>query len=197
MNAVAGYTYARTEYQKVQNTNLQPRRCSGGIHMPTSLAGKKIELARIGEKEYRDFCSLLEWRRTGVENGDVTSYVSDELQTFFADYNVLESGTFFIFAARVDGRFVGYATAAVIPKPDPRRGILYVDELWVAEPYRLGGIATMLMQEALSIARSLKLWRVRLYVGMDNLAARNYYRKMGFAEKGDAVWCEYELEDSK
>lgn len=175
---------------------MQPGRCVGGIYVPTSLAGKKIELVRVGAKEYRDFCSLLEWRRTGVENGDIEAYVADELQGFFADYGVLDSGSFFIFAAKVDGRFVGYATAAVIPKPDPRRGILYVDELWVAEPYRLGGIATMLMREALALARTLKLWRVRLYVGMDNLAARNYYRKMGFAEKGDAVWCEYELHNA-
>ncbi len=161
--------------------------------MPTSTLGKNIDLIRVGQAEYDDFCALLEWRRTGVESGDAAKYMAEETQDFFTAYNVLDSDTFFIFAAKVDGRFVGYATAVIIPKPDPRRGILYVDELWVAEPFRLGGIATMLMREALALARTLKLWRVRLYAGMDNLAARNYYRKMGFAEKGDAVWCEYEL----
>lgn len=165
--------------------------------MPTSTLGKNIDLIRVGQAEYDDFCTLLEWRRTGVENGDTAKYMAEETQDFFTAYNVLDSDTFFIFAAKVDGRLVGYATAVIIPKPDPRRGILYVDELWVAEPYRLGGIATLLMREALTLARKLTLWRVRLYVGMDNLAARNYYRKMGFSEKGDAVWCEHELPEGQ
>ena len=154
---------------------------------------KSVEVLRVGANEYADFCDLLEWRRTGKENGDTSAYHAEEIQQFFQEYQVLDSETFFIYAARVNGRFVAYSTAMVIPKPDPRRGLLYVDELWVAEPYRLAGIATLLMNEALDLARKLRLWRVRLYVGMDNLAARNYYRKMGFAERGDAVWCEFDL----
>lgn len=158
---------------------------------------RTVELVQVGQGEYPDLCALLEWRRTGSEQGDTSSYLGEETQTFLKDYEVLNSDTFFIFAAKADDRFVGYITAIIIPKPDPRLGMLYVDELWVAEPYRQGGIATLLMNEALSIARSLKLWTVRLYVGMDNLAARSYYRKLGFEEKGDAVWCEIDLNKDK
>jgi len=161
-------------------------------------AGKRtIELVRVGEREYPDLCALLEWRRTGEEQVNTSSYLGEKTQTFLKEYKVLDSDTFFIYAAKVDARLVGYITAAIIPKPDPRLGMLYVDELWVAEPYRQGGIATLLMNEALSIARSRKLWTVRLYVGMDNLAARSYYRKIGFEEKGDAVWCEIDLNKNR
>jgi ribosomal protein S18 acetylase RimI-like enzyme len=149
-----------------------------------------VQVIRVGEDEYPEFSRLLEWRRTGEEQVDTSSYLTDRTQAFLRKYNVLSSETFFIYAARAEGRYVGYITAIVIPKPDPRPGMFYVDELWVAEPYRHAGIATLLMNEALRVARRLELWTVRLYVGMDNLAARSYYRKMGFEEKGDAVWCE-------
>ncbi len=83
----------------------------------------------------------------------------------------------------------------MIPKLDPRIGILYIDELWVPEFYRRKGIATLLVKEVLEVAKGLDLWRVRLDVATSNDAARNLYKKVGFLEKSDAKWCEVDVED--
>jgi len=48
------------------------------------------------------------------------------------------------------------------------------------------------MEKAIETARELQLWKVRLYVGTDNPAARGFYKKMGFVEDDtEAMFCNY------
>lgn len=156
----------------------------------------EIEIVRIGKAEYAEFASLLEWRRTGSEGADTSRYLTPELQSFFEEFAVLESPGFYIYAARVSGKLAGYINAVLMPKPDPRRGVLYVDELWTAPPFRGRGIAGSLLERVENLARQLKLWRVRLYVNTDNDSARACYHKAGFTEKEDCLFCEIDMQNA-
>jgi len=162
-----------------------------------STINQNLEIIRINKENYDKFCKLIEWRRTGEKSEDISYYKDDKTKNFFDKYGVLNSDTFFIFAVEFNNEFIGYINAVLIPKPDPRLGILYIDELWTAPPYRNYGIATILMNEALELAKNLDLWKVRLYVGADNLVARSFYRKAGFKETSDDRCCEININEIK
>lgn len=155
---------------------------------------QESEIVRITEQNYLEFCKLIEWRRTGrEEEPDLSRYQGERERQFFSKHDVLSSESFYVFAARCDGKFVGYLTAALIPKADPRLGTLYIDELWVASDYRHRGIAGLLVREALLVAKRLRLWRVRLTVSTDNDVARAFYRKWGFRESATCMFCELDV----
>ena len=158
-----------------------------------SVVKKQVEIVRIGPADYAAFSALLEWRRTGREGVETTRYQTEQLQQFMQQYRVLDSDMFFIYAAKVDGNLVGYINAIIIPKPEPRLGTMYIDELWTAPQYRGMGIAGQLLAVVTRLAKQLNLWRVRLYVSTDNDAARTCYRKAGFVEKGDCLFCEVDV----
>jgi ribosomal protein S18 acetylase RimI-like enzyme len=88
-----------------------------------------------------------------------------------------------IFASEIDGRYVGYAAAARIPKADARIGFLYIDELYVLCGYRRQGHATRLLEMAVTHAMNLRLGGVRLLVDPENAAARRLYEKLGLVER--------------
>jgi ribosomal protein S18 acetylase RimI-like enzyme len=160
-----------------------------------SLNEKKISVVRVGKENYENFCRLIEWRRTGKEQTDLSYNDNENMSNFFEKHNVLASNSFFIYAAEWEGKFVGYINAIIIPKPDPRCGIMYVDELWTPEEYRNNGIASMLMKEVLKVSKELKLWKVRLYVGSSNDTARSFYKKCGYREIDDCRQCEIDVAD--
>lgn len=153
----------------------------------------QVEIVRIGPDGYGAFSALLEWRRTGQEEVETVGYQAEHLQQFMRQYRVLNSDTFFIYAARANDKLIGYIYAIIIPKPDPRLGVMHIDELWTAPQYRGIGIAGMLLEEVISLARQLGLWRLRLYVGTDNDSARACYHKAGFVDKGDCLFCEVDV----
>lgn len=156
-------------------------------------AQNQVEIVRIGPADYGAFSALLEWRRTGQEEAETIRYQAEPLQQFMQRYSVLDSDMFYIYAAKVNDKLAGYINAIVIPKPDPRLGIMYIDELWTAPRYRGMGIAGALLETVIALAERLKLWRVRLYVDTDNDSARTCYRKAGFVEKGGCLFCEVDV----
>lgn len=137
----------------------------------------KIRVIPITRDNYSLFKALVHWRLTGTRKkpADLPAPTKEELE--FAGYD-----GFWVWAAAVDGILVGWLTCALIPKPDRRRGTIYIDELWVVPAYRRKGIARALMEEAISKARQLNMWMVRLYAGKANDAARSLYKQMGFFE---------------
>ncbi|MFO7883158.1 MAG: GNAT family N-acetyltransferase [Kosmotogaceae bacterium] len=147
-----------------------------------------MEIVRVDEGYFEKLAKLLNWRKTGVytENFDWFSFLSDELSDMIA------SGMVWIYAAKVNDRFVGYVSAAKIPKPDNRKCTIYIDELWVARKHRNKGIAKKLLVKVLEEAKHIKAWKVRLVVNHDNIAARKLYRSLGFDEK-PAVFYEKSL----
>lgn len=70
---------------------------------------------------------------------------------------------------------------------------MYVDELWTAAPYRGLGVAGALLETVIELAEQLNLWRVRLYVDVENDSARACYQRAGFVEKGECLFLEVNL----
>lgn len=106
------------------------------------------------------------------------------LQTF----NLLESDSFWLFLARVDGNPVGYLTTVRIPKADDRIGVLYIDELYVLETYRRRGVGSALVQEVCRIGQELTFWRVRLNADENDPGVCAFYETNGFRHGGNGFF---------
>jgi ribosomal protein S18 acetylase RimI-like enzyme len=65
---------------------------------------------------------------------------------------------------------------AVVP------GSLYINTLWVAERWRGGGVADVLMDSAAMRAAEEGLHGISLHVWCDNIRARSFYARQGFRE---------------
>lgn len=105
---------------------------------------------------------------------------------------VLERGDVWVLLARVNGAPAGYALTCRVPKLDRRVGFLFVDELYVLQPYRRQGVATALMQRIQRLAQELGLAGVRLLVRPENATARRLYQQLGFVED-ETRFCEWRV----
>ena len=143
----------------------------------------KSDLPRL-EQLWRDI-----EREEHPGDGEAEERAVREARRSLSVFNYLDSDSFWIFAADVDHRFVGYAAAARIPKADARVGFLYIDELYVLADYRNRGHATRIMETAMSHAMSLRLGGIRLLVDHANPTARRLYERLGLAERNQ-VLCE-------
>ena len=153
-----------------------------------------VEVVRVGHEELPLFRQLIrdiavEWR---PQNPNVADDEEAGLDQALRSFDFLASDSFWIVAGRQDGKFVGYASIARIPKMDARVGALYLDELYVLAPYRRRGVAYALLREIAKLGKELSAWRVRLLVGPENEAARELYRKAGYSE-GNGLFCEINL----
>jgi ribosomal protein S18 acetylase RimI-like enzyme len=114
------------------------------------------------------------------------------LRRSLSEFNYLGGDSFWIFASEAEHHYVGYATAARIPKADDRVGFLYIDELHVLSNYRRRGHATRILEMAVAHARNLRLGGVRLLVDPANTAARRLYDRLGLVER-KLILCENDL----
>ena len=69
-------------------------------------------------------------------------------------------------------------------------GHVYVDELWVAPTFREQGLARALMEKADDLKAELEATGIRLYVNVNNLAAKKLYESCGYHEVGQAYFME-------
>jgi ribosomal protein S18 acetylase RimI-like enzyme len=147
------------------------------------------EMMPVNKANYRLFEDMVYWRMTGHELTDAEKTASRE-QDIAPVLKELEHPDFYCYGALCEGRFVGWISMAYVPKVGPRwkKGMIYIDELWVAPEYRNRGIAKGLMEKAFECQRHVGAIEVRLYVGTDNAAAMNLYRNCGMKEAGPAIW---------
>jgi ribosomal protein S18 acetylase RimI-like enzyme len=122
-------------------------------------------------------------------DGEAEGRAIRESRQSLAAFDYLDTDSFWLFASEAEGRYVGYAAAARIPKADARIGFLYIDELYVLPGYRRQGHATRLLEMAVAHAMNLRLGGVRLLVEPENAAARHLYNKLGLIEK-NLILCE-------
>lgn len=151
--------------------------------MSTVKIVQKADLPRL-ERLWGD---IVREERPG--DGEAERRAIRESKQSLATFDYLATDSFWIFASEADGRYVGYAAAARIPKADARIGILYIDELHVLSAYRRQGHATRLLEMAVTQARNLRLGGVRLMVEPGNAAARHLYNKLRFVER-NLILCE-------
>lgn len=150
-----------------------------------------MSIVRINNDNYEKFSEVLEWRGTGNRIKKSEEEVN-KVKGFFEEHNIFESNHFLLYGAKLNEKYVGYVGACFIPKPDKRLGLMYVDELWVHSDYRGKGISQKLLDKIYEEAEKQGVWRVRLYVGAENDSARRAYKKNGYEEKGDCIFCERE-----
>jgi len=143
-----------------------------------------MKIVVVTPENYRCFADMLFWRRTGRERIPAAADVPPELH----------NENLWVYAAEEDDRFVGWISLVRIPKVSGWScGHLYVDELWVAEPYRRRGIARALLDEAERLCRNLCLSGLRLYVNIENPGAQALYKFCGFVPAGTAEFMEKPL----
>ena len=143
------------------------------------------QIKRINENNYPAFADMTYWRKNGLEKVGETTTASYMVKKHLGDKN------FRVYAAKVDGKFVGWIALVFMPKISwTDAGFVYVDELWVQDDYRKQGIATALMKKADEMKEEFSAIGVRLYVNVNNPAAKALYEKCGYRYEGTAEFME-------
>lgn len=138
----------------------------------------------------RLMCAIAAEEQSG--GSSALAAIEEGVQRALEAGHVLARDDVWVLLARVEGAPAGYALACRVPKLDPRLGFLFVDELYVLQPYRRRGVATALMRRVQALAQELGLAGVRLLVRPENAAARRLYRRLGFVEH-ETCFCEWRV----
>lgn len=145
----------------------------------------EIEIVEVTTKNYSEFMDMIHWRVTGKRvselrrSGELPAYTNEELSYG----ECLDTDYFFVYAAKMNNEMVGYINASIIPKPDNRKGTLFIDEVWTQPTYRNKGIAKQLVHKMIELGKQLNMWECRLTFDLDNPASRRVYAQAGFSEK--------------
>ncbi len=142
-------------------------------------------IERITENNYPAFADMTYWRKNGRERAGETIQASAMVKMHLADKN------FRVYAAKAEGRFVGWISLVFMPKISwTDTGFVYVDELWVQDNYRCNSIATALMAKADEMKTEFSAHGVRLYVNVNNPVAKALYEKCGYTYENTAQFME-------
>jgi GNAT superfamily N-acetyltransferase len=145
---------------------------------------------RVTKDNYHMYYDMVSWRMKGVELTKEEKEITKKFQHFDICKELEHSG-FYVYAALCDGRFVGWVALIYIPKISCQRwerGVIYVDELWIAPEYRRKGIATQLMKKVFDCQKETDAVEVRLYVGEGNIGAEELYKKCGLRIDSKAIY---------
>ena len=152
----------------------------------------EITIEKISKENYGMFEDLTFVRKNGREK------TAEELalpREYGETLKTLANENLYIFAAKIDGKYVGYVSAVYIPKVGSPKtpGHFFIDELWTQPNFRQLGIAYALMSRVEETSREAGAIGMRVYTGSDNTAARTLYEKCGFNNLGcDACFLEKE-----
>ena len=144
-------------------------------------------IERIGEHNYCAFDDMVYRRGNGAEREPCASPLSERMRNELANPNL------YVYAAKVENRFVGWISLVYIPKIGSRwngHGHVYVDELWIEPHYRGRGYAKALMQKADELKNELDATGIRLYVNVNNPTAHSLYERCGYQQDGQACFME-------
>lgn len=143
-------------------------------------------MERVNEDNYALFDAMLRWRETGEEQCVASQCLTEDIRT------ALHNPNLYVYAVRIQGRYVGWLSAIYMPKVSKwrGRGHVYVDEMWVAPPFRRQGLGRALLGKADELAQQLNAWGVRLYVNVENPGAKQLYESCGYQEAGQAFFME-------
>ncbi len=143
------------------------------------------KIVRVKKENYPLFDDMIFWRETGFERVGLQISVSKRIK------KELKNPNLYVYAAEIDGRFVGWISLVYVPKIGKwKGGHVYVDELWVAPPFRGLGLSRILMGEAEVLRKKLGAVGIRLYVNSENEIAKNLYSSCDYTETGRAIFME-------
>jgi ribosomal protein S18 acetylase RimI-like enzyme len=141
---------------------------------------------KITKDNYPLFDDMVFWRENGVEREPKNTSVSTKI------VKELSNPDLFIYAAKVDKRYVGWISLIYMPKVGKWQGSghIYIDELWVAPEFRRQGLGKELMNKADELQQELSATGIRLYVNTENPGAEALYKLCGFQNSGKAYFME-------
>ena len=144
-------------------------------------------IEKININNYSMFDDMVFWREHGKERSPSQISISEHMK------NELSKPDLYVYAVKVDGRYVGWISCVYIAKIGSRwngHGHIYVDELWVEPSYRGNGFAKALLKKADELKDELNATGIRLYVNVNNPVAQKLYETCGYVEDGRAIFME-------
>ena len=143
-------------------------------------------IEKIDENNHSLFDDMVFWRENGYEREPSQEPVSEQIK------KELLNPDLYVYAVKVDGRYVGWISCVYIAKVGKWKGHghIYVDELWVEPSYRGNGFAKALLKKADELKDEFNATGIRLYVNVNNPVAKNLYEACGYVEDGRAIFME-------
>lgn len=143
-------------------------------------------IEKIDENNHSLFDDMVFWRENGFEREPSQEPVSEQIK------KELLNPDLYVYAVKVDGRYVGWISCVYIAKVGKWKGHghIYVDELWVEPSFRGNGFAKALLKKADELKDKLEATGIRLYVNVNNPVAQNLYETCGYVEDGRAIFME-------
>jgi ribosomal protein S18 acetylase RimI-like enzyme len=105
----------------------------------------------------------------------------------------LALGESFVLVAERAGKAIGFVQMYPLYSSVRARRILVLNDLYVVETARRGGVAEALLREAEALAREAGALRLALETGEDNRAAQRLYEKLGWRHVSENRWYEREV----
>ena len=143
-------------------------------------------IEKIDANNHSLFDDMVFWRENGFEREPTQEPVSNQIKKELLDPDL------FVYAVKVDGRYVGWISCVYIAKVGKWKGHghIYVDELWVEPSFRGNGFAKALLRKADELKDKLEATGIRLYANVNNPVAQNLYETCGYVEDGRAIFME-------
>lgn len=143
-------------------------------------------IEKIDASNHSLFDDMVFWRENGYEREPSQEPVPEQIK------KELLNPDLFVYAVKVDGRYVGWISCVYIAKVGKWKGHghIYVDELWVEPSFRGNGFAKALLKKADELKDKFEATGIRLYVNVNNPVAQNLYETCGYIEDGRAIFME-------
>lgn len=143
-------------------------------------------IEKIDASNHSLFDDMVFWRENGYERESSQEPVSEQIK------KELLNPDLFVYAVKVDGRYVGWISCVYIAKVGKWKGHghIYVDELWVEPSFRGNGFAKALLKKADELKDKFNATGIRLYVNVNNPVAQKLYETCGYVEDGRAIFME-------
>ncbi len=94
--------------------------------------------------------------------------------------NFNQAKDFAVAIALVNRKVVGLLSMSWFFDYDTKCRIGLITDIWVLKSYRIAGVGTGLLNFAKETFKRLAIKRIELIVGLKNLVAKRFYKKLGF-----------------
>jgi len=148
-----------------------------------------VEIRRITTSDDLDaICAQMQPHLWGQDN-EMTAYEPGSLKKF------LETGNILVLVYE-GSRIAGAAIASEILHPSKNADTLFINEVDTHPDFRRRGVATMLMEEMLKIARERSLSEAWVGADAGNDPAHELYKKLKPTKTEDCTNYDYKLSQS-
>ncbi len=156
-----------------------------------------VEIERITEKNYPLFDDMIHWRMSGQERS-AEEKSQNEKREFIKQSNELKRQGFWVYAARHQGRYVGWIACLYIPKVGVwEQGVVFVDELWVAPSFRDSAWVDTFWPKRLICKMSTRRERFDCIRGLTMQQHKGCFRNRDFSFPGKLAICVHQRNEPR